>query len=248
VAPGIFERGDALAGLPGPIAMREAADMLDHCWKLDALLQEFYAELEASHPGPLYWPQFSNRDNPADDPELGKVFPVAFHFSNLKMAQTLIMYWAVLLMLYQGLNDLHGLVYMLKQQLGSPITPVDSNNVSLEEVETSTTSDGSRTGDTGQQASQSGTPTTGLDWNNLPPLEHRVDILSIARNICQSVEYCMQDHMLGSGPAVVVAPLNIVLATLKSRPDFQREIYWAAAVVDEIRRKGMRILSVLKVT
>lgn len=58
---------------------------------------------------------------------------------------------------------------------------------------------------------------TKVEISKLRPLEHRMDWPeSVAKNICQSVEYCMQDQMLALGPGSVAPPLMIVAENLKS--------------------------------
>src|SRR5277367_4928721 len=52
-------------------------------WTIDAELLRLHKELEDTTLGPVYWPKFSTEPNSADDLELGKLFPVAFHFQNL---------------------------------------------------------------------------------------------------------------------------------------------------------------------
>jgi hypothetical protein len=78
--------------------------MIDQCWMLDAELQRWYKDLESSSPGPLYWPHFSKQESPTDDPELGKLFPVAFHFPNLFTASTIMVYWTAQVMVWSMLS------------------------------------------------------------------------------------------------------------------------------------------------
>jgi Fungal specific transcription factor domain len=83
---------------------------------------------------------------------------------------------------------------------------------------------------------------TTLEANLLPPLGHRADFMTPARNTLQSVEYLMQDKMLGLGPQSVIAPLSIVAETIKDFPECAREVRWAFGILDEIRERGMMIL------
>lgn len=76
----------------------------------------------------------------------------------------------------------------------------------------------------------------------LKPLEHRSDYYTTARNICQSVEYCMQDEMLGFGPSTVVPPLTILIETFRDDPNFGREITWIKETLRKAKDSGIRIL------
>lgn len=80
------------------------------------------------------------------------------------------------------------------------------------------------------------------DTSQLPPLEHRLDYHAPARNVCQSVEYCVQDQMLGFGMSSVVAPLTILAETLRHDSKFGLEILWISHVLKKVDEQGVRIL------
>ena len=77
----------------------------------------------------------------------------------------------------------------------------------------------------------------------LRPLDHRVRYISMARNVCQSVEYCIQDQMLGFGSSTVVAPLTILTETLRDDPNFASEMLWIKETFKTIDAQGIKILS-----
>jgi hypothetical protein len=97
--PGIIEQGYHIRGSDPASRLIAMLGIIDSCWKIDAKLRRFYEELERTSLGPLYWPELSKDENPADDAELGKVFPVAFHFLNPRMAHICMLYWATLVIL-----------------------------------------------------------------------------------------------------------------------------------------------------
>jgi hypothetical protein len=67
--------------------------LVDRCWKVDAQLSEFYATLEKETLGPVYWPELSNDFDVVDtEAQLGKVFPVAFKFLDMRMAHICLIY------------------------------------------------------------------------------------------------------------------------------------------------------------
>ena len=80
------------------------------------------------------------------------------------------------------------------------------------------------------------------DPSQLPSLDHRLDYRSPARNVCQSVEYCVQDQMLGFGISSVVAPLTILAESLRDDPKFGRENLWISQVLKRVDEQGIRIL------
>jgi hypothetical protein len=79
--------------------------------------------------------------------------------------------------------------------------------------------------------------------NRPPSLEHRVEYISMAHNVCQCTEYCMQEEMLGFGPSTVVAPLTILVETLRDDPNFSRELLWIKEILGKIKAQGVKILS-----
>jgi hypothetical protein len=183
----------------------------------------------------LHWPELSTEVNPADDAERGKLFPVAFHFPNLIIAHTCMIYWAALILLwailmhvYEVLSTLQVHIDDLADAEGSSC-PVCSNADSSHY--TSNCEDG---GKVAQRAK--------FDVTDLPPIEPRIDVLAAIRNICQSVEYCMQEEMRGMGPAVTVIPLMAVIDVLPIFPHHVRELAWAQAAFNKVNEKGFRLM------
>ena len=208
---------------------------IDSGFKIDAKLQQWYKELQGRSLGMLYWPMLSVVENPTDDPELGKVFPVAFHFSNLVTAETCLLYWTTQIMLWSGLSFLYGLLATIEMEEDAFGHLVNSNKYTCLKHKTSSDNCGSK--------NETDTPRSiKFDMRHLPPLEHRLDLVSPARNICQSVEYCMQDKMREVGLAVTSFPLRTVTDVLKDYPDCHREVLWARAVLERANYKSFRLL------
>ena len=224
LAPEIFAQADKLDGLKPHDSLHEILKLVDRCWEIDAALEKFYIAFENSTLGPLYWPKLSKGNSLVDDDmELGRVFPVAFHFLNLTMSNTLMFYWATLLMLWSGLFRLY-----------QAISTLDLN---CKEIDCYCIACKDKTPDGG-----SDTHTHKFNMSQLPPLGHRLDFPSVAWNICQSVEYCMQESMLGLGPFSTAAPLAIVIETFKDIPKYGREVAWAKAALTRVTERGLRIL------
>ena len=224
-APGIFEEADKLDGLPAHDSLHEMLKMVNRCWKIDADLEEVFSKLEASTLGPLYWPELAKGIGSIEDEELGKIFPVAFHFLNLKMSYTMMMYWGTALILWSGLCQLYQAIYKLD---------LDSQDIDCFCLRCDKSkSDADNEADAHLHK---------FDISSLPPLEHRANFPSLARNICQSVEYCMQESMGQVGAFSAAAPLAIALDNLRNLPGCSREAAWAQAAMANIVARGLRIL------
>jgi hypothetical protein len=170
-------------------------EIVDCCWKMDAKLQQLFEELQRRNLGPLYWSKFSIQTNPVDDLELGKVFPVAFHFPNLRIAHTCMLYWTASMLLWSILSPVY-------QALGA----------------------------------------VQFDMSRLPVLQQHLDVAALSRNICQSLEYCLQDEMRGLGSAITIIPLHVVIRILRDYPSCSRELSWSQAMSQKVAEKGIRVL------
>ena len=72
-----------------------ATEMIWKCWQIDADLQSLYDSLEKEQEGPVFWPQLARNKDLHVDSEDGMLFPVAFHFPNLSVSNTILIYWGV---------------------------------------------------------------------------------------------------------------------------------------------------------
>lgn len=109
-APIIFNQTDRLRQLQ-PMEQLELANKLaSQCWDLDWSMQKCYEELRLLVDGPLYWSELSRSGSSMDDTDQTNLFPVAYRFPNIKVASTLMIYWATLVMLWSGLNNLYRLI------------------------------------------------------------------------------------------------------------------------------------------
>ena len=112
--PAIMELLDKTAEKPGLIRL------LQSCLGLNEQLLAWNEELTRQVNGQLYWIVPSVAHSPADDPVLGRIFPIAFQFPSLGIAQLLLMYWSILVLLYRTIQDLQD---RLKKQVTSD-TPI----------------------------------------------------------------------------------------------------------------------------
>ena len=226
---------DGLSSLSPDSLLFEALRRVEHCWKMDADLQQWHEELEHQNPGLLYWPEFAKLDNASDDPEQGKLFPVAFHFSSLRAAHISILYWTTLIVLWSGLTRLYRNISVIleKGTPGSHDGFVHFNSAHWSANNFCSCEDPS--------------PMIchkHFRMRKLPPLEHRADWPQyIASNICQSVEYCIQDEMMGLGPAAVSPSLVLVADRLRKEPGYwSRQLLWIEAVLARTYGRGIRVM------
>jgi hypothetical protein len=84
---------EGTASLDAGVMLLFILGLVNRCWKVDAQLREFYATLENETLGPVYWPELSTGIEGVDsESELGKVFPVAFKFLDMGMANICLIY------------------------------------------------------------------------------------------------------------------------------------------------------------
>ncbi|OAP56610.1 hypothetical protein AYL99_08722 [Fonsecaea erecta] len=219
-APELRKQGEMLEHLNPCGKLQLATEMISKCWKLDAELQSVYDCLEKNHHGPLYWPELA-RDKSLDlESKDGMLFPVAFHFPNLSIANTVIIYWGVQAILWQGLWQLYQVlaeVHAKSEEAG-----------------------GFAQSDVGGDT-RSPTSTLG-NCLHFPPLEHRADFAAPCRNVFQSAEYCLQDNMLDQGPKCIAAPLRMAIETLQPFPQYRREVAWGERAVKKVQQRSLRLL------
>jgi hypothetical protein len=191
-------------------------EIIDRCWKLDARFRAFYADLERENLGPLYWPELSaGMITTADETELGKIFPVSFQFLNIGMAHMCMLYWTSSAILWSGM------AYMYKVIAGfQALQPLQEGSPSNNDA-----------------------TSPGFGMAHLPPLGHRIDVASVAKNICQSVEYSLQFDDQSPWKTRAVFPIKVAIETLHDAPGCERELDWSIAAMEKMTSGGVQILS-----
>ena len=222
-------------------------DIIDRCWKMDAKLRRFFENLERETDGPIYWPNLStSNDNSTDDPKLGKVFPVAFHFSNIRMAHMCMLYWADCSILWVGMGYLYKVLagYLAAQGSQNLKKLWSSMGYLYKKLAGFLGAKGSQN----SEAERSDlNHATGLDMTQLPPLGHREDTVCLARNICQCMEFMLQDSSGTMGPISSVFALKVAIETFNDSPGCDRELQWALDIMDQITGQGLRVLAHLPI-
>ncbi|KAL2428893.1 hypothetical protein ABEF94_009541 [Exophiala dermatitidis] len=223
IATDMHKQGEGIPFMDPISRYQTGREMISECWKTDRALASLYQRLVQSHNGPLCWPErvgeqtFEAEDNANSNTPL---FPVAFHFPNLTIASTVLVFWACQAMLWQGMNQLYRLMGELRREY-------DKNDLfksALMDLETIS----------GVSAD--------TDPFELPALEHRVYLAAPARNIFQSVEYCLKEEMRDHGPKSVAAPLRIAMETLRPYPEYRRDVVWAEEAMVKVQQRSLRLL------
>ena len=219
-APEIYVEVSRLGHLSPQALLTKTLDLIDRCWELHDEVQAFFSDYESTLPGPLYEPFLSTETNPADNPSDGKVFPVAFHFRNLGLANIAMWYWTIKLLVCSGMADgFYSIIHNMKSDPQIANAGCGYCDACLVE--------------------QPGCLTRAR-LDGLRPLGECKDYWTLAWNICQSFEYYMQ--MMGIGPIAVTAPLTIVAEILKSHPEKDRETRWVKASLKKVEERGLRFL------
>lgn len=240
-APGIYSQVDEMQRSLPVRTLCIAIHVVEYCWRIDGELKKWYAGLEGSMPGPLYWPELATRpsslstavsdgqetatDTDENEPAL---FPVAYHFINLRIATTLLSYWSLQTLFFNGLQ----LLYMVLSTV-----PVDRKAVAalgsaappslLRGINPTCPPDCACGG-----ADDPDVPCiVRFDVGTLRPLGEKVNVLGPVREICQSVEYCTRLEMADMGWTSVVAPLSIAVESIREYDWCRRETEWGRDVL-----------------
>jgi hypothetical protein len=234
----LFVQGFEIQGLESTSLLPAGLEIVDRCWKIEAELRQLYEDFERSNPGPLHWPELSTEGNPADDAELGKVFPVAFHFPNLMIAFTCMIYWASLILAWAVQSHVYQVLGTLNVHEGALWSASGGACPTCSNADSSHDTCNCEERVRAAQIAQ-------FDMSKLPPIEPRIDLLAATRDICQSLEYCMREEMRCLGPTVTVIPLMAVIDVLRNIPQCSRELAWAKAAFDKVNQRGFRLMKYL---
>ncbi|KAL2061561.1 hypothetical protein VTL71DRAFT_6938 [Oculimacula yallundae] len=186
--------------------------IVDQSWKLDVKLRAFYRRLEKSTAGPIFWSTLYTGPLKIEESTRDfKVFPVAYVFPSMATAHACMVFWATTSILWSGQKALYSLLAAYKAQLDGFLSH-------------------------GHEV-----PNIGFSLNDLPTLENREDVSVLAKNICQSVDFCKN-----AGPMTAVSavfPLKVAIEILGADSSLEKELAWAEDAMEKIRTgTGVRIL------
>ncbi|KAK3375657.1 hypothetical protein B0T24DRAFT_676581 [Lasiosphaeria ovina] len=191
-------------------------------YMIENALDEWFVRFKATVPGALYHPELSKIDSLADNPDSGKLFPVAFRFPSFVIGQNVLYSWVAKLTLHAHLCFTYEI---LERSLGI-LDALGRSNFSC-------------TCDAGAEP----LCLRHFTMHLLPPLGHRSQWpRETAYNICQSVEYFMENPVRALSPASVLPALAVVKGFWKHAPgNWSREILWTDSRLEIIRTSDTEI-------
>lgn len=78
--------------------------LIHRTWAVDSLVESWSELARRESNSSQNWPEFSSVNNPADDPRLGKVFPIAYRFPDIRKARMCLYCWAGRILLQRTLR------------------------------------------------------------------------------------------------------------------------------------------------
>lgn len=174
--------------------------LLQRCSALHAQLLTWCEYLREQVHGSLYRSVPSVAHSPAD-PLNGRIFPLAFHFPNLSIAQQLLLYWSTLIVLYRTIQDIDKRLRSNKTEdvvVGSESRLTD--NASRSDLRSD---------------------------HNCPS---NATISALANKICQSFEYCYRSTNGTLGVQSTIIPRWVAHDFYASHPEYERELAWCDEV------------------
>ncbi|KAM5492885.1 hypothetical protein McaMca56_006924 [Microsporum canis] len=112
--PAIIQKRSQFKFLAPDKRVELAQHLVHECWEIERMLDGVYAKIQSTGPNPSYWPVPSKLKVPTKG---GLVFPMAYWFTDLMSAWTMIMFWATRMMLWVGLCDLYSLIEGIQPDL-----------------------------------------------------------------------------------------------------------------------------------
>jgi len=219
--------------------LRHAADAVRRCWRVDHALASWYARLETSVAGPLYWAELSAAESSrADDPELGRLFPVQFHFPSLFLAQTAMLYWIGQIITYCQLRKM----YARLQHIAAAAHGGGDDDDAQQAGCTCDNGWGYVVIEGADDVASVPACLVHFRPAMLPPLGHREWPRAVAKKVCQSVSFFLQDRMGYVGLSTSVPPLIFVRLYLDDfGEDCSRERIWIQEMLERIKEKGGKL-------
>ncbi|OJJ97425.1 hypothetical protein ASPACDRAFT_123294 [Aspergillus aculeatus ATCC 16872] len=125
-APGILQRVFLLPSLSSEQQVEACFQLIAECWQIDEKLDTIYAAMQGGRSDPLYWLIPSTSPPWATTEHTDNLFPFVFHFADMETAATLILLWAVRVLLWSGLCNLYNGMFPNSCMLpaGEPVGPL----------------------------------------------------------------------------------------------------------------------------
>lgn len=283
VIPVLMEQTDELEAA-GPMLDSEALvrgywDLIGQYQAIYHCLQGWHKDMQAIMAGPLYWPELSSIPCPCfDDTSRGRPFAVAFHFPAFAIGQSMVLWWLIAMVVNEQLHSLYMRIIKIQTKINHSLSSkADSTLQSTsEDVEshfwfsltlsidspTSVSSSHSSASVATMAADASLNPTerSSAGPPSVPVMQAAADgalatTRTTANNICQSVEYFLQDKMGDIGPLSMILPLTTLRHVLShmepvkpcppgpsdSPGEYSDEVIWTDFLLRCIGDKGQRL-------
>ncbi|KAH7144321.1 hypothetical protein B0J13DRAFT_42182 [Dactylonectria estremocensis] len=223
--PSILSKIDALDNDDRPQQVAAGcAGILQGCLRFESNLGTWLSVFRVAAAGPLYWPELSTTASETDSPELGKLFPVSMCFPSFRVAETMVLFWTLRVLL-------HFHAYKIQQKLYAAQETVSEYYDETHGMSQYVVVD---------MTAQHFPPAEVL----LPPLGHQEESYQTsARYICQSVEYVSRIKPRNLGPNTMLPSLVVVRAILSIAPgDWARELAWVNETLSRIQQMGTQLV------
>jgi hypothetical protein len=184
---------------------------------MDQSLRDIYEDIRLQEEGPLYWPVLSPSFK--DSVQGQGLFPVIYEFPDLKTATLLMLYWSSRAMVWATVSNLYDVIRLQ----GVHATTVPIVDITSEKHDPSPTNDGENLSERDS--------TTQHDGQNY---------LKMARNVCQSLEYCLQEDMSLLGILAATVPVIITVWAIRYRHNDEAELAWLMNASQKMRQ-GLRM-------
>lgn len=217
-APGILQRVPLLAYLSPDHQLELILELVAECWQLDQKLDLVDNEIQHAASYRRYNVNSPHKSPLADHDSRNQMFLSDFDFEDSTIARTLILLWATRTTLWSGLCSLYRHYEGLKEIYHSNSPSNDITN-SCKHNES---------------------------MKSLPELGHREDYLSMAHNVCQSLQYFLQNEMGIIGVLSITPAIGLVIDALRNWPGHAQELHWLQESLDSIQEKGIRVLEYSK--
>jgi hypothetical protein len=151
-------------------------------------------------------------DSVISNEHVDSLAPISLEFVDMRTAVTIMLYWAILTVLRSGMSRLYDSVAQLDTFL-NPFSTIPNDDESAKAEL--------------------------FEKLGLPDPGYCRDFIVTARKVFQCVDFCMKDEL---GQRIIVAPLMMVVDSLKLYGKYEEEIKFAFEKIQVAQKRGMKIV------
>ena len=215
-------------------AKRDALDgLLQACFHINRQLLTWHQRLRYEFNGELFKVVPAVAHNPADDDIHGQVFPLAFEFPMLSVAQLVVLYWTTTLLLYRTIKDIQKL---LERYDGGAVPKMPDQDPTAA-LKLSCPAEVCLSRETSHG---------GLPVSELPSPSYGESMSLLAANICQSVEYCYRSSNGTLGIQSTIFTIWAAESFYASQPALTRERKWCSEIGNMMAPNSRFDMTVMK--